>query len=81
MEAYCASRGLYEPYEAFSGGSEVADWKGLLALLARSDASPTARAELRDHTTALAERHYAFRDGENTARVYSEIVGRFPRTR
>jgi CDP-glycerol glycerophosphotransferase (TagB/SpsB family) len=84
VSAYVASRGLYEPYEEFSGGTEVTTWRGLLELLERSDSDAATRERLRQHTEQLAERAHAFRDGHNTSRVYAEIVSRLagesPRT-
>jgi CDP-glycerol glycerophosphotransferase len=75
-ESYTASRGLYEPYREFSGGREVRSWTGILEQLARFDANPEWAAVVRAHSAALASRHFTFRDGRNTERVYSEIVRR-----
>ncbi|WP_181243217.1 CDP-glycerol glycerophosphotransferase family protein [Glaciihabitans tibetensis] len=74
VAAYTASRGLYEPYERFSGGREVNSWDAVLALLERRDADPELRRALREHTEAIARSHHAFRDGRNTARVFDAIV-------
>jgi CDP-glycerol glycerophosphotransferase len=76
VERYTASRGLYEPYEEFSGGTELGSWTDLIAMLVRADAEPQILARLRDNSHALAEAHHAFRDGRNTERVYDEIVAR-----
>jgi CDP-glycerol glycerophosphotransferase len=76
VDSYTASRGLYVPYATFSGGSETADWTGLLDLLERADADPAVRDRLAGHAVRLAELHHAFRDGRNTGRVYSEIIAR-----
>jgi CDP-glycerol glycerophosphotransferase len=73
-ERYTTSRGLYEPYRTFSGGREVRTWTALLAQLARFDADGEWAAEVRAHTDTLARDHFTFRDGGNTARVYSGIV-------
>jgi CDP-glycerol glycerophosphotransferase len=74
VAAYSASRGLYEPYEQFSGGREVDSWDALLTVLERRDTDPDFRAELLQHTDALARQHHTYRDGRNTVRVYSSIV-------
>ncbi|MET0989161.1 MAG: CDP-glycerol glycerophosphotransferase family protein [Glaciihabitans sp.] len=74
--AYTTSRGLYEPYAEFSGGREVTSWTDLLAQLDRLDSDPAFAAALVAHSDAVATRHHSFRDGRNTARVYSEIVSR-----
>jgi len=75
-ESYTGSRGLYEPYREFSGGREVRTWTGILAQLARFDRDADWAAEVRAHSAALATRHFAFRDGRNTERVYSELLRR-----
>jgi CDP-glycerol glycerophosphotransferase (TagB/SpsB family) len=69
VAAYTASRGMYEPYASFSGGTEVSTWASLLKLLEHPE-------RLRAHTKQLADRHHAFRDGLNTARVYEEVIAR-----
>jgi len=74
--AYSASRGLYVPYDSFSGGTETASWSELLALLARLDSDEETRSTLQRHSEALASAHHAYRDGRNTDRVYSEITSR-----
>ena len=75
-ESYTASRGLYEPYREFSGGREVRSWTGILEQLAHLDTDPEWAGVVRAHSAALASRHFTFRDGRNTERVYSEIVRR-----
>jgi CDP-glycerol glycerophosphotransferase len=74
VAAYSASRGLYEPYAQFSGGREVDSWDALLAVLERRDTDPDFRAALLQHTSDLARHHHTYRDGHNTARVYTSIV-------
>lgn len=69
VAAYTATRGLYAPYESFSGGTEVSTWAELLTVLERPES-------LRAHTKQLAGTHHAFHDGRNTARVYDEILTR-----
>lgn len=75
VEHYAATRGLYEPYRAFSGGTEVSTWADVLALLA----DPAALTRLAAHSEALATRHQKFRDGRNTERVYGELLTRLGR--
>ena len=75
-ENYTASRGLYEPYREFTGGREVSSWSGILDQLERFDADPEWAAVVHAHSAALESRHFAFRDGRNTERVYSELVRR-----
>ena len=71
-QEYAATRGLYEPYREFSGGSEVATWPALLALLA----DKAALQRLADHAAQLAAIHHEYRDGRNTERVYEELLTR-----
>lgn len=73
-ESYTGSRGLYEPYREFSGGREVRTWTGILDQLKRYDADAAWAADVRAHSAALGTRHFAFRDGRNTERVYSELL-------
>ena len=75
-EAYTESRGLYEPYREFSGAREVRSWPALLDQLERLDTDGRWATEVRRHTADLATRHFAFHDGRNTERVYSEILRR-----
>lgn len=76
LARYSASRGLYQPYPEFSGGTEVDSWDGVLDLLAGSDADPEIAAKLRRHTERLRDQHHTFLDGRNTERVYHEIRNR-----
>ena len=69
VAAYTRSRGLYEPYERFSGGTEVDSWGEVLALLEKPE-------PLTAHAAHLADTHHAYRDGANTARVYEQIITR-----
>jgi CDP-glycerol glycerophosphotransferase len=73
---YTASRGLYEPYRDFSGGTEVTSWSALLEVLRSIDSDPAVEKKAREHSVWLADRGHAFRDGKNTARVYEEICAR-----
>ena len=70
---YIATRGLYEEYSEFTGGTEVATWPALLDLL--SDGAALSR--LVEHSRGLAATHHRYRDGENTSRVFDEIRTRF----
>ena len=72
VDSYAATRGLYEPYRKFSGGTEVTTWSELLTLL--GDAAALDR--LAQHTAHLAETHQKYRDGRNTERVYEELLTR-----
>jgi CDP-glycerol glycerophosphotransferase (TagB/SpsB family) len=73
---YSASRGLYESYADFSGGTEVTTWTAVIDLLEAGDRNPAIRENLRAHAVWLAARAHAYRDGHNTARVYDAIISR-----
>ncbi|MEO7122673.1 MAG: CDP-glycerol glycerophosphotransferase family protein, partial [Lacisediminihabitans sp.] len=73
---YEATRGLYEPYETFSGGTAVASWTELLKLLTRIDRDPATLGALQRHSERLATECHTFRDGQSAARVYTEILAR-----
>ena len=75
-ERYTGSRGLYEPYREFSGGREVRTWTGILDQLTLYDTNAQWAASVRAHSAALEARHFAFRDGRNTERVYFELTRR-----
>ena len=68
-EVYARTRGLYEPYRDFSGGSAVSTWADVLDLLG----DPAALARLSAHADHLAGTHQRFHDGRNTGRVYEEL--------
>ena len=72
-ESYTGSRGLYEPYREFSGGREVRSWGALLGQLERFATDSAWAGEVLAHSSDVATRHFAFRDGRNTARVYEAI--------
>jgi CDP-glycerol glycerophosphotransferase len=76
VERYTATRGLYEPYEEFSAGTELGSWTELIGMLDRAESEPGILARLGQNSRALAEAHHAFRDGRNTERVYGEIIAR-----
>ena len=76
---YSSNRGAYEPFSDFTGGYEVADWTGAVALLQERDSSPAIGTRMTEHTRWLAKRVFSFTDGGNTARVYDEIVSRLGR--
>lgn len=68
-ETYARTRGLYEPYEKFSGGSHVATWDAVLKTLD----DPPALSRLAEHAVKLAHTHHRFRDGRNTQRLFEEL--------
>ncbi len=73
LDAYTTSRGLYEPYERFSGGREVSTWGAILEQLRRLDADPLYDRQVRGHTESVRAAHHRHLDGRNTGRVYDEI--------
>jgi CDP-glycerol glycerophosphotransferase len=73
---YNDTRGAYEPYRDFSGGTDVGDWPAAIEVLERADGDTKFRKQLLAHTDWLAHRVHSFRDGQNTARVYAAILAR-----
>jgi CDP-glycerol glycerophosphotransferase len=73
---YSSTRGSYEPFSDFSGGFEVTDWVGAIALLSEADSKPATRSRMLEHTHWLANRVYSFSDAGSAARVYAEIAFR-----
>ncbi|MET1043059.1 MAG: CDP-glycerol glycerophosphotransferase family protein [Microbacteriaceae bacterium] len=73
---YTASRGLYEPYETFSGGREATSWSELVSVLSRAESDAQFRDDVLAHTEHLRSSHHAYADGRNTERVYAEILDR-----
>jgi len=72
VESYAKSRGLYEPYRAFSGGRHVTSWEHALAIL---------EDRLREkkpgpHEAWLRNEYFDFADGHATPRVLDEIPAR-----
>lgn len=69
---YARTRGLYEPYEKFSGSTHVATWDAVLAVLE----DPHALSQLATHAVKLAQTHHQFHDGRNTERLYEQLLTR-----
>jgi CDP-glycerol glycerophosphotransferase (TagB/SpsB family) len=78
LDGYQRSRGLYQPYTEFSGGTETDSWDGVLEVLRHSDDDAEFAARLRAHSARLRAAHHEFLDGRNTERVYKEIRRRLP---
>lgn len=75
-EQYTSTRGLYEGYREFSGGREQRNWGGILDQLVRYDSNADWAGQVLAHSASLSERHFAFRDGHNTERVFAELLSR-----
>ena len=74
---YTATRGLYEPYSAFSGGCDVSEWTGALARLDDLvKGEPQALAAAAEQRTRVLDEHFDFLDGRATERVLAEILRR-----
>ncbi|MEO7006323.1 MAG: CDP-glycerol glycerophosphotransferase family protein, partial [Terrimesophilobacter sp.] len=73
LEEYRRSRGLYQAYPEFSGGTETDSWDGVLEVLRHRDDDEEFAARLRTHSSLLRAAHHEFLDGRNTERVYKEI--------
>jgi CDP-glycerol glycerophosphotransferase len=81
IEQYLESRGLYEPYESFSGGRAVSTWQAALTELdglVRPGSEILAAA--RRHTERLRDEHFELLDGRASERVLAEILRRTAKT-
>jgi CDP-glycerol glycerophosphotransferase (TagB/SpsB family) len=80
---YLDSRGLYEPYAAFTGGRHVATWEHALQRLdALVAGDPDELAAAQEHARWLRDEHFDYLDGRSTERVLAEILRRTrPRAR
>ncbi|WP_040165016.1 CDP-glycerol glycerophosphotransferase family protein [Microbacterium gorillae] len=76
---YATRRGFYGRYRDVAGDDVAADWSTVMAQLDALLAEPDERARRLARSERISARVHAFRDGGNTARVYREIVRRFPR--
>jgi CDP-glycerol glycerophosphotransferase (TagB/SpsB family) len=74
VEPYARRRGFYGRYDDVAGDDWATDWSGAVerldALLAGGEALQAAL----ERSRRLDERVHAFRDGENSARVYRAIL-------
>ncbi len=74
VDGYLRTRGLYEPYDEFTGGRHVRTWPEALARLDEllDPGSPAATAA-REHSIRLRDTHFDHLDGCATERVLAEI--------
>jgi CDP-glycerol glycerophosphotransferase len=72
LEEYEASRGLYEPYDEFSGGTHVRDWSGVIRLATGA----TRDHRLLEQSRRLRDEHFDFLDAGASDRVLAEILSR-----
>jgi len=78
VEEYAQRRGFYGRYEDVAGGDWARAWvqsagAGAVAQLEAVLADPQERSRRLERARAVSERVHAYRDGENTARVYRAI--------
>ena len=81
VDRYLQTRGLYEPYDVFTGGRHVASWGHVLSMLdalVRED--PAAVAVAQAHRARLRDEHFDHLDGRSTARVLALIRDRLTGT-
>jgi len=77
VETYVGSRGLYEPYRAFTGGRHVANWQHALDVLDRLvRRDPETLTEAEAHTRWLRDEHFDHLDGRACERVLEQIMWR-----
>lgn len=75
LAAYLASRGLYTPYRAFSGGDPATDWPDALARLDGALEPGPAREAALAHARWLRDEHVDLLDGRATERVHAALRG------
>jgi len=73
---YTRRRGIYGRYADVTGGEVETDWDGAIQALARVLTDDAERARRAGLSAELSERVHAFRDGQNTERVYRAIRAR-----
>lgn len=73
VEEYAERRGFYGRYSDVAGDDFATDWDGAAEQLRALLADDAAREHRVARSRALSERVHAFRDGENTRRVYRAI--------
>lgn len=77
VATYTTTRGLYEPYDAFTGGQHVADWTAVIERLhALASGDPAACAACEHHRLRTVERYFDRPDGHATERVFEQILAR-----
>lgn len=75
-EDYARLRGFYGRYAEIAGPDFARDWATTLDQVRRTLADETAFTERAQESSTLSAEMHAFRDGENTARVYRAIRAR-----
>jgi CDP-glycerol glycerophosphotransferase len=81
VDNYLDTRGLYEPYDVFTGGRHVASWEHALDLLdALTRREPAVLAGAEAHRDRLRDEHFDHLDGRATARVLALIRARLAGT-
>lgn len=74
VAAYARTRGFYGSYADVAGDGWATDWTAAATQLDLVLADDDERARRLDRSRALSARVHAFRDGENTSRVYRAIL-------
>jgi CDP-glycerol glycerophosphotransferase len=81
VDAYSRTRGFYGAYADVAGQGWATDWTGAAAQLDHLLDDEEERARRLDLSRALSARVHAFRDGQNTFRVYRAILAGLARDR
>lgn len=74
VEAYARRRGFYGDYADVAGPTWSTTWADAAAEIAAVLGDPAERERRLEASRALDERVHAFRDGQNTSRVYRAIL-------
>ncbi len=75
-EEYAHSRGFYGRYEDVAGSDAVTNWGELTAQLESLLSDEGTFAERSERSRTLSAEVHAYRDGQNTRRVYRAIRAR-----
>ena len=74
LEEYARRRGFYGTYADVAGEEWARDWAQATALIDTVLGDEGAREDALERSRSLDARVHAFRDGENTVRVYRAIL-------
>ncbi|WP_309065036.1 CDP-glycerol glycerophosphotransferase family protein [Microbacterium sp.] len=76
VDDYARVRGFYGTYREVAGDDFARDWTAALAQLDAVLGDPAEHAARSERSAALSAHMHAYRDGENTRRVYQAIRAR-----
>lgn len=75
-DEYARTRGFYGRYEDVAGSDAAKDWSSLAVQLEELLTDKDAFSERSERSSTLSDQMHAYRDGQNTRRVYRTIRAR-----